>query len=129
MTKRVRRKPNACDAQLLPEYTEIPFKVADGEVCVVLGPKHCDEASLVHIPPKMFAKLGTEGYKAMSISFPKNFEDEIIKVTISFRKSKHLTRPKPAVKNSKRNKMGAAHVCTCGAETYHAMFCPLSESL
>lgn len=95
----------------LPEYLEIPVKVMDTELCIVLGTK---DITVPVKPNKKFkkalSKLTAKGYKAMFPTLTKYTEYEIINVAIAFRKPKNLTRSKTSVKNGKCNKLRTFNV-------------------
>jgi hypothetical protein len=103
--KSMGRKANAGNVQLLPEYTEIPFKVPNGDLCIVLCAKDVFTSGSRLAPPEKLTKLITKGYKAVFVSFPNHVDNEIVVIYRFFLQSKNLTRPKPTIKNRKRNQM------------------------
>lgn len=112
MPKSVRRKPNTSDTQLLPEYLEIPFKVPNGDGCIIIcAERKAHQNVLTHLmTPQMFTKFAGKGYKALSSPFPHYFENQVVEVYTLFRQSQNLTRPKPTVKNRKRNKVSPKYI-------------------
>src|SRR5690349_17525190 len=75
MPKRVRRKPNTRNAELLPEYLEVPFKVPNGELCIVLRTKKMKfgpdpGVALRDVAPQAFAEFCAKGYKPVLAPFP-----------------------------------------------------------
>jgi hypothetical protein len=119
MPKSVRRKANTGDTQLLPEYLEIPFKVPNGDLRIVLRAVDVPFRGMIHRKTiQRLSQLATEGYKPMFSSFSKDFQDKIVHVYIFFRQSKHLRNPKSGIKNRKGNKVSPANVCSrCGLPT------------
>jgi hypothetical protein len=107
----MRRKSNTRKVKFPAKLAKIPLKVPDGHLGICLCTKKVAfVAYAAEIAEKQFTQLATKGYKAMSVALPQNFEDEIVKVTIFFEKSKHLTRPKTGIKNRKGHKVSTDEV-------------------
>ena len=111
VAKRVRRKPNAGNAALLPKYLEIPVQVMNGDLRIVLrteyiGP-HLEGPAGFYIEetPKAFSKFTTEGYDPVLAAFPENFKGQLVKINIFFRESKNLRSTKPGIKDSESYEM------------------------
>ncbi len=97
------------NTNLLPEYFEIPFKVPNGDLVICLRAEHVpaaerDVIGIFGMPIEGLPQLLAKGYQPMFSTFTTYLDDQIVKVKLFFRKSKHLTRPKAGVKNRKRNK-------------------------
>src|SRR4051812_37373185 len=98
MTKGMRRKTHAGNVKFPPKLTKVPLQVPDGHLGICLCTKDVAfVAFAADVAEQDLTQLATERYKAMSIALPKDFQDEIIKVTIYFQKPKHLARPKSRV--------------------------------
>src|SRR5689334_6347840 len=88
MPKRVRRKPNTSDTALLPEYLEIPFKVPNGDFCLVLCTKEYPRWLTNNpMPPQALPKFYRKGYKPLFTSLPHDLDGQIIEVYGLYRKS------------------------------------------
>jgi hypothetical protein len=107
------RESYASDTNSFAQASKIPLKVPDGNLGIALCTKN---VALVMFAPNIaeqeLTQIGTKGYKAMSVPLPQNFEDEIIKVTIFFRKSENLRSSKSRVQNGKRHKVSPNEVDT-----------------
>lgn len=121
MSKRMRRKSYASNTNFLPEYLEIPFKVPNGDLRIVLRAEQIagsDNFSplvpLEYETPKLLSKFARKGYEPLSISFPQDFENQVVKVYVLCRQSKNLTRSKARVKNRKGDKASTLEI-TCPA--------------
>ena len=119
VTKSVRRKSNTRDTQLLPEYLEIPFKIPNGDLCIVLRAVQHDgtfwsvagaQDALLTKRPQPLPKFVAEGYQPMLATLTDYPEGHIVEVNVFFRKTKNLTRTKASVKNRKRNKVSSGKV-------------------
>ena len=115
MTKQVRMKIS--DTQLLPQSLEVPFKVPNGDLRILIraeqvsaGERNAHPA--FGMPPETLPQLLTEGYEPLFSTFTTYLNDQVVKVKLFFRKSKHLTRSKSGVKNGKRHKMSTRQILT-----------------
>jgi hypothetical protein len=118
----VRRKPKTTNTQFLPEYLEIPFKVPNGDFCIVLSSKNIPQGENIiwhtvvslQESKKRLAKFNAEGYQAVLPTLTEYSKRQFVQVDILFRKSQNFTGPKPRVKNSKRNKPCTKKILTFG---------------
>ncbi len=85
--------------QLLPEYLEIPFKVADGDFRIVLCTKNEVPWGITKESEEVLAKFGAKGYESVLSSFPKYFKNQVVQVNVLFRQSKHLAGSLPCPKS------------------------------
>jgi len=124
VAKGMGRETHSGDAQLLPEYTEIPFKVPNGNLRVVLCAKKYPTSAFLYIPPKRLAKFIREGYEPMFTPFTEYLQNETLKVHIFFRKAQDLRSTKPGVANRERHSMSPDKIPAFGpkAEEMTKMF-------
>ena len=114
VAKGVGREADAGNDQLFSESLEIPFKVPNGDFCVVLCTK--DEiwarwpihANAIRITPQELSEFKREWNQPMFPALTFYPQRQVVEVYFFFRQSKNLTRPKPAIKNRKRHQVRPA---------------------
>ena len=92
-------KSNTVNTNLIPEYLEIPFKVPNGDLRIVLCSKNIAFWNTLKMTEDRFTELGTKGYKTMFSAFTMDSKYQVIQIYILGRESKHLTGPKSGIKN------------------------------
>jgi hypothetical protein len=127
--ERVRGKADAADIQLLPQYLEIPLKVPNGDLRIVIRAEQIESGDnispllpLKRESEKMLAQLRRKGYEPVFIPFPDDFKDQVVHIAVFFRKAKHLRGSKSRIKNRKSDEMSTEEISA-------ALWAPLENRL